>query len=77
MIYQDLIAKFEAKIKDRIRIIERHQNRVNDLFKADKTSDYVKQFIRETERKQRYSRKIIDKYREEIRQLKSLQRDAA
>lgn len=75
--YRDLINDLEVKIKERVRIIEAHQNRLNELLKVDRECLFIKNFTLETERKQRYSRKIMDKCREEIRQLKSLQRDAA
>lgn len=76
MIYEDRIAFLENNISKRIKNIEWHQAKVNYWFKVD-NSEFVQIQIREHERLQRASKVFIDKYREEIRQLKQLQRDAA
>lgn len=75
MIYLDRITHCEYLIAFEIKTIDRYQTRFNTYLAFD-TPKFI-QKRRSIERMQYIHKNKIDKYREEIRQLKSLQRDAA
>lgn len=77
MIYDDDIKQLYLSIKYKVSKIEKYQMALNVLWEKTKTGAMIEMKIRATERKQRAARKLIDKWKEEIRQLKALQNEAA